>query len=130
MTAFEVVIRLGRRFDIQTGSGSFASNVREITVAFTDRESAEAALRDIQTSVRQVHDAGGEDYRPVLAGEVVDDDASTASGCACPGRAEGKHGILCEHVLRRAFGQVADAPEDVKQLMRERGRLTAGEALD
>ena len=35
------------------------------------RESAEGALGEIQMSVRQVHDAGGEDYRPVVAGEVV-----------------------------------------------------------
>jgi hypothetical protein len=70
VTAFEVVIRLGRPFDIQTGR-VFAADVREITIPFGDRESAEAALRDIQTSVRQVHDTGGEDYRPVVAGEVV-----------------------------------------------------------
>lgn len=71
MTAFEVVIRLGRPFDIQTGTGFFVAGVREITVTFNDRESAEAAQREIGVSVRQVHDAGGEEYRPVVAGEVV-----------------------------------------------------------
>jgi hypothetical protein len=71
VTAFELVIRLGRPFDVQTGNRAFLAGVREITVAFADRESAEAALRDIQTSVRQVHDAGGEDYRPVVAGKLV-----------------------------------------------------------
>jgi len=49
-----------------------------------------------------------------------------ASGCLCPGRDEGKHGLLCEHLLRGAFGSVANAPEDVKQLMRDRGRLVDG----
>ena len=53
----------------------------------------------------------------------------TAGGCLCPRRDEGKHGLLCEHVLRAAFGQVGDAPEDVKHLLRERGRLVAGETL-
>lgn len=72
MTVFEVVIRLGRAFDIQTGNGSFVAGVREITIAFPGgREFAEAALGEVQMSVRQVRDAGGEDYRPVVAGEVV-----------------------------------------------------------
>lgn len=47
-------------------------------------------------------------------------------GCLCPGRAEGRHGLLCEDILRGAFGSVGDAPEDVKQLMCERGRLVPG----
>jgi hypothetical protein len=72
VTAFEVVIRLGRPFDIQTGNGRIVSDVREITIAFPGgREFAEAALRDVQMSVRQVHDAGGEDYRVVVPGDVV-----------------------------------------------------------
>jgi hypothetical protein len=48
------------------------------------------------------------------------------SSCLCPGLAEGKHGLLCEHILRGAFGSVADAPEDVKGMLRERGRLATG----
>jgi hypothetical protein len=47
--------------------------------------------------------------------------------CACPSRADGRHGLFCEDILRDAFGSVADAPEGVKQLMRERGRLADGE---
>jgi hypothetical protein len=52
--------------------------------------------------------------------------AEATSGCLRPGRAEGKHGLLCEHILRGAFGQVANAPADVKQMLRERGRLAQG----
>jgi hypothetical protein len=46
--------------------------------------------------------------------------------CLCPGRAEGKHGLLCEHLLRGAFGSVGDAPEYVRQILRDKGRLVAG----
>jgi hypothetical protein len=77
----EVVIRLGRPFDIQTAAeldargmrtgGAFLAGVREITIPFDDEDSAEEALLDIRVTVRRVHDAGGEDYRPVVAGEVV-----------------------------------------------------------
>ena len=69
MTSHEVVIRFGRRFDIQL-RGEFRDTT-EVTIPFADRESAEAALREVEVSVRAVHDAGGEDYRPVVAGEVV-----------------------------------------------------------
>ena len=75
MTAHEIVIRLGRQFDVQTDHGAFCDNVREITVTFNDRESAEAAQREITVSVRPVNDAGGEDYRPVVTGEVVQTEA-------------------------------------------------------
>jgi hypothetical protein len=77
VTAFEVVIRLGRPFDVEThvtagGTGRITSGVREITIPLTGgRESAEAALGEVQMSVRQVHDAGGEDYRPVVKGRVL-----------------------------------------------------------
>lgn len=71
MGSHEVVIRLGRPFDMQTDRGVFLTGVREITVPFADRESAEAALREIAVSVRPVHDAGGEDYRSMVVGEVV-----------------------------------------------------------
>lgn len=71
VSAHEVVIRFGRPFDVHTTGGAFLASVREITVPFADRESAEAAQREITVFARPVHDAGGEDYRPVVAGEVV-----------------------------------------------------------
>lgn len=71
MTSHELVIRLGRPFDVQTDRGFFVTDVREITVPFANRQSAEAALREVTVSVRAVHDAGAEDYRTVVAGEVV-----------------------------------------------------------
>lgn len=80
MTSHELVIRLGRPRDLQFrgtragASPAFSSDVTEVTIPFTDRESAEAALREVTLSVRPVHDAGGEDYRPVVAGEVVPGD--------------------------------------------------------
>lgn len=60
MTAHELVIRLGRPFDLQGDSGWFLADVREITVPFSDRESAEAAQREITVSVRPARDAGGD----------------------------------------------------------------------
>jgi hypothetical protein len=77
----ELVIRLGRPFDIHTGASAFLADVREITVPFADRESAEAAQREISVSVRPVHDAGSEDYRPVIAGEVVREPAEIEPHC-------------------------------------------------
>ena len=77
---YEVVIRLGRPFDLQGDGGWFLAGVREITVPFADRESAEAAQREITVHVRPVHDAGGEDYRPVVAGEVIRPAAEIESG--------------------------------------------------
>lgn len=76
----EIAIRLGRPFDIHTPNGAFLADVREITVPFADRESAEAAQREIAVSVRPVHDAGGEDYRPVVAGEVIRQAAEIEGG--------------------------------------------------
>lgn len=70
MTAHELVIRLGRPFDLRAG-GTWVTGVREITVPFGDRESAEAAQREITVHVRPVRDAGSEDYHPVVAGEVI-----------------------------------------------------------
>jgi hypothetical protein len=72
--AHEIVIRLGRPFGVQTDHGAFLAGVREITIPFADRESAEAAQREVGVFVREVHDAGGEDYLPVVAGEVVPED--------------------------------------------------------
>jgi hypothetical protein len=80
MAAREVVIRFGRPFDILTGQGVFVANVREIRVPFADQQSAEAAAAEIQVSVRPVHDAGGEDYRPVMAGEVLREPAVIEGG--------------------------------------------------
>lgn len=50
-------------------------------------------------------------------------------GCSCAGRAQGRHNMLCEHILRGAFGSVADAPEDVKAPMRAKGQLAAGTVI-
>jgi hypothetical protein len=80
VSAHEVVIRFGRPFDIHTNWGAFLADVREITVPFADRESAEGAQREITVSVRPVHDAGGEDYRPVVPGEVIRQAAEIESG--------------------------------------------------
>jgi hypothetical protein len=77
MTPHEIVIRFGRPFDIQTPAGGWLGSVREITVPFADRESAEGAQREVEVFVRPVHDAGGEDYRPVVAGEVVRTDSAS-----------------------------------------------------
>ena len=71
MTPHEIVIRFGRPFDVHTQWGAFLVDVREIRVPFADRESAEAAQREITVTVRPVHDAGGEDYRPVVPGEAI-----------------------------------------------------------
>ena len=79
MTAHEVVIRLGRPFDIRI-RGEFKS-VTEVTIPFTDRESALAASLEVTVSVRPVHDAGGEDYRPVVAGEVISDRRPRLRAC-------------------------------------------------
>jgi hypothetical protein len=76
----EIVIRFGRPFDIHTSWGAFLADVREITVPFGDRESAEGAQREITVSVRPVHDAGAEDYRPVVPGEVIRPAAEIESG--------------------------------------------------
>jgi hypothetical protein len=73
VTSHEVVIRFGRSFDIRI-RGEFRDTT-EITIPFADQESADAALAEVSLSVRAVHDAGGEDYRPVVAGEVVGDPA-------------------------------------------------------
>jgi hypothetical protein len=69
-----------------------------------------------------------------LAGEDSPDQAVSAApgpaaepdGCACPGRAEGRHDLVCERVLRGAYGSVADAPEAVKHVLRARNRLVNG----
>jgi len=82
VTAHEVVIRLGRRFDIRTSSGAYLAGISEITVPFADRESAEAAQREITVHVRPVHDAGGEDYRRVVPGEVVREAAEIEPGAS------------------------------------------------
>lgn len=70
MSAHEIVFRFRRPFSIQV-DGKWQHDVREVTVPFADQASAEAAAREISIEVRPVHDAGGEDYRPVVAGEMV-----------------------------------------------------------
>jgi hypothetical protein len=83
LAAHEVVIRFGRPHDVQIGT-RFTEDVREVTVPFADRQSAEAAQRDITVFVRPVHDAGGEDYRPVVAGEVVRNELPAAASSGMP----------------------------------------------
>ena len=46
--------------------------------------------------------------------------------CACKGRREGRHDLLCEGILTEAFGSVGDAPQDVLNLMQDRGRIIPG----
>jgi hypothetical protein len=46
--------------------------------------------------------------------------------CACPGRDRGRHDFICESVLRDAFGEVGNAPQDVLDLLTAKGRLTTG----
>jgi hypothetical protein len=76
--------------------------------------------------------------RPDVAGEADLARARTdplgtvtePGGCACRGRAEGRHDFICEHVLRSAFGSVGDAPEDVKQILRARSRIVTARVID
>jgi hypothetical protein len=87
VTPHEIVIRLGRAFDVLiddefktpprlwTGEEDRFQKVTEIRIPFADQASAGAALREVSLSVRAVHDTGGEDYRPVVAGEVVQTEA-------------------------------------------------------
>ena len=77
MPAHEIVIRFGRPFGIRI-RGEFRDTT-EVTVPFADRESAEGALREVEVFVRAVRDTGGEDYRPVVAGEVVPEDFERAA---------------------------------------------------
>lgn len=88
MTSHEIVIRFGRPFDIRI-RGEFSS-ATEVTIPFDNQQSAESALREVTLSVRPVHDAGGEDYRPVVAGEVVQtaEDAKFAADLAEAGARE------------------------------------------
>lgn len=72
MSAHEIVIRFRRPFSVVT-DGKWQHNVREVTVPFADAASAADAAREIAIEVRPVHDAGGEDYRPIVAGQVIRD---------------------------------------------------------
>lgn len=77
--SWQVVVEFGRDFDIEiigrhkSGPPQYVRSPEGIAIPFNDRESAEAAQREIRVYVRPVHDAGGEDYRPVVPGEVVRD---------------------------------------------------------
>jgi hypothetical protein len=79
VTAHEVVIRFSRPFSIAI-RGEFRS-ATEVTIPFTDRGSALAASLEVTVTVRPVHDAGGEDYRPVVAGEVIPDRRPRLKAC-------------------------------------------------
>lgn len=79
VTSHELVIRLGRPFDVQTRDGTFLVDVTALTIPFDNREAAESALQDVQMYVRPVHAVAGENYRPVIKGEVVRADAITAA---------------------------------------------------
>jgi hypothetical protein len=76
VTPHEVVIRLGRPFSVRLKrkdgqpDDAFAT-VTEVRIPFANRDAAESAQRDITVYVRQVHDAGGEDYRKVVKGDVI-----------------------------------------------------------
>jgi hypothetical protein len=37
--------------------------------------------------------------------------------------------MLCEHVLRSAFGEVGNAPEDIKQMLRDNGQMVTGTVI-
>jgi len=98
VTGHQIVIRFGRPFDLQLRT-SVLAGVREITVPFADRESAEAAQREITVSVRPVRDAGGEDYRPVVPGEVIREPADVPRGMPiAPQMVLDEHGRA--HVVR------------------------------
>ena len=79
-SSHEIVIRFGRSFDIRTTGGAFLADVQVITVPFADRETAEGAQREITVHVRPVRNAGGEDYRPVIRGEVITSPAGIEQG--------------------------------------------------
>ena len=76
MNSWQIVIELGRKFDVEV-NGDYHTITPVITIPFGDRESAEGAQRDIHVWVREVHDAGGEDYRPVVPGEVIRESPGT-----------------------------------------------------
>lgn len=46
-----------------------------------------------------------------------------APDCRCAGRDLGRHGLLCERLLRDAFGDLGNAPDDIKTRLRERGTV-------
>lgn len=46
--------------------------------------------------------------------------------CRCAGRDQGRHGLLCENIIRGVFGDLANAPEDIKGMLRERGSVIPG----
>ncbi|HEX3388842.1 MAG TPA: hypothetical protein VHT94_07375 [Streptosporangiaceae bacterium] len=76
MNQHEVARRFGRPLSARispevpgTPPGYFVT-VSEVRIPFADQANAESAMTDIDIRVRPVHDAGGEDYRPVIRGEV------------------------------------------------------------
>jgi hypothetical protein len=118
----EVVIRFGRPFDIRI-RGEFRDTT-EITIPFDNRESALAASLEVTITVRPVHDAGGEDYRPVVAGEVVrtEADEQFAADLAAAAGAE-----------RARPAIPASRPDALRQSAREahaKGRITTADLED
>ena len=61
-------------------------------------------------------------YRPGDYGETV----YTETNCACKGRRQGRHDLLCEEILRDVFGEVGNADRDILALMRDKGRIVEG----
>lgn len=64
------------------------------------------------------------DYSPAKAGGIA-----ANNSCTCPQRAQGRHGLTCEAVLRGAFGDVGNAPADVLGLLARRGALVQGTVI-
>jgi hypothetical protein len=96
-------------------------DIRLFAGSSPDPDRAAPALPPLQPATIARIRSGLARHAAPPAGEVAE-----SGGCACPGRAEGRHDFVCEHALRGAYGSVGDAPEDVKQLLRARHRLVTG----
>lgn len=70
MNSWQIVITLSRPFDVEI-NGKYLSGVRTVKIPFATILEADDALTQMVTEVREVHDAGGEDYRPVVPGVVL-----------------------------------------------------------
>lgn len=81
----------------------------------------------LRTQMIEERDHGGaHSTTPAPAGQLAGDQDHYSTHCSCPGRADGRHGMLCEAVLRAAFGSLGDAPPDVLQMLRSQGKLVTG----
>lgn len=105
----EIVIRFGHPFDIRI-RGEFRDTT-EVTIPFNDRGSAEAALREVTLSVRAVNDAGGEDYRPVVAGEVIPGRRPRLKACVerWPACSTGDYNPACCRFPKSCSADIYDA---------------------